>query len=304
MLLHGIETTGTVVSDHTTAGPAFAASLAELNSFLLARALSLTGKRELAEDLVQETMANAWQARASFIPGTNLKAWLCKILRNEFYSYQRRAWRQAPWCTIFEETIPSPPGEQLSAIDLCEAACAMNALPDPQRESLVLVGVCGFSYEETALLLGGTLGTVKSRVARARISLLQILQTRRLRRIKLHPASCHAFDEWLVQLDQLRLLACRLLESHDAGAFRSLAVTPKIAVGPVQRSAEKASRGLAANEPSAESRADLAARSTVSQPCPSAQPRPSLGAEIVEQMRRLSCSLGAAPPAFAAVEQG
>jgi len=202
--------------------------LAELTPFLLARALSLTGKRELAEDLVQETMANAWQARQSFTLGTNLKAWLCKILRNEFYSHQRRAWRQAPWCTVFEETIPSPPGEQMSAIDLCEAACAMNGLPDPQREALILVGVCGFSYEETALLLGGTLGTVKSRVARARISLLNTLQSRRLRRTKLHPASCTAFDDWLVQLDQLRIAACRLLETADSKERPKLAGVPKI----------------------------------------------------------------------------
>src|ERR1700749_3912859 len=189
----------------------FAMDLAELTPFLLARALSLTGKRELAEDLVQETMANAWQARNTFTPGTNLKAWLCKILRNEFYSHQRRAWRQAPWCTMFEETIPSPPGEQMSAIDLCEAACAMNGLPDPQREALILVGICGFSYEETALLLDGTLGTVKSRVARARISLLNILQSRRVRRTKLHPANCTAFDEWLVPLAPLRVQPRQIL---------------------------------------------------------------------------------------------
>ncbi len=148
---------------------AFAMDLAELTPFLLARALSLTGKRELAEDLVQETMANAWQARQSFTPGTNLKAWLCKILRNEFYSHQRRAWRQAPWSTVFEETIPSPPGEQMSAIDLCEAACAMNGLPDPQRESLILVGICGFSYERNWRCCSAARSArCKSRVARAR----------------------------------------------------------------------------------------------------------------------------------------
>jgi RNA polymerase sigma-70 factor (ECF subfamily) len=227
---------------------AFAMDLAELTPFLLARALSLTGKRELAEDLVQETMANAWQARQSFTPGTNLKAWLCKILRNEFYSHQRRAWRQAPWSTVFEETIPSPPGEQMSAIDLCEAACAMNGLPDPQREALILVGVCGFSYEETALLLGGTLGTVKSRVARARISLLNILQTRRLRRTRLHPASCTAFDNWLVQLDQLRIAACQILEIADGRERPKLVGVPKIplrvtntaSVIPPRASADKA----------------------------------------------------------------
>ena len=226
MLLHGHDDEKTAPDIHPRA--AFAMDLAELTPFLLARAMSLAGKRELAEDLVQETMANAWQARQSFTPGTNLKAWLCKILRNEFYSHQRRAWRQAPWCTMFEETIPSPTGEQMSAIDLCEAACAMNGLPDPQREALILVGVCGFSYEETALLLGGTLGTVKSRVARARLSLLNILQSRRLRRTKLHPATCTAFDQWLVQLDQLRISACRMLESPDNREQRKLATVPKI----------------------------------------------------------------------------
>ena len=160
--------------------------------------------------------------------GHEFKAWLCKILRNEFYSHQRRAWRQAPWCTVFEETIPSPPGEQMSAIDLCEAACAMNGLPDPQREALILVGICGFSYEETALLLEGTLGTVKSRVARARISLLNILQSRRLRRTKLHPANCTAFNDWLIQLDQLRIAACKFLETSPGEARPKLTAVPKI----------------------------------------------------------------------------
>jgi RNA polymerase sigma-70 factor (ECF subfamily) len=226
MLLQSRECEST--TQNLPSGAAFAMDLSELAPFLLARALSLTGKRELAEDLVQETMANAWQARQSFTPGTNLKAWLCKILRNEFYSHQRRAWRQAPWCTVFEETIPSPPGEQMSAIDLCEAACAMNGLPDPQREALILVGVCGFSYEETALLLGGTLGTVKSRVARARISLLNILQSRRLRRTKLHPATCTAFNDWLIHLDQTRIAACRILESAGDTEPQKLTAVPKI----------------------------------------------------------------------------
>jgi hypothetical protein len=108
----------------------------------------------------------------------------------------------------------------------------MNALPDPQREALILVGVCGFSYEETASLLGGTLGTVKSRVARARLSLLNVLQSRRLRRMKLHPASCNAFDDWLVQLDQLRISACRILESPDAEESRKLSAVPKIPLRP------------------------------------------------------------------------
>jgi hypothetical protein len=104
----------------------------------------------------------------------------------------------------------------------------MNGLPDPQREALILVGICGFSYEETALLLDGTLGTVKSRVARARISLLNILQSRRVRRTKLHPANSTAFDEWLVQLDQLRITACKILEAPLSEDRPKLTAVPKI----------------------------------------------------------------------------
>ena len=82
--------------------------------------------------------------------------------------------------------------------------------------------------EETALLLNGTLGTVKSRVARARISLLNILQSRRLRRTKLHPATCTAFDDWLVQLDQLRIAACKVLETPPGKDRPKLTAVPKI----------------------------------------------------------------------------
>jgi RNA polymerase sigma-70 factor, ECF subfamily len=284
MLLHNHEPTPSAART-VHQGAAFAMDLAELTPFLLARALSLTGKRELAEDLVQETMANAWQARQSFIAGTNLKAWLCKILRNEFYSHQRRAWRQAPWCTMFEETIPSPPGEQMSAIDLCEAACAMNGLPDPQREALILVGVCGFSYDETALLLGGTLGTVKSRVARARLSLLNILQSRRLRRTKLHPATCSAFDEWLVQLDQLRISACRILEAKDAKGHRKLASVPKIPLRPTASPNQVPERLAATDKAPAEDDAYAALGSPGSSPAESVLERGDL------EIRRLSDSL-------------
>ncbi|HEY1979802.1 MAG TPA: sigma-70 family RNA polymerase sigma factor [Xanthobacteraceae bacterium] len=216
----------------------FAKNLADTKNFLLARSLSLTGRRELAEDLVQETMANAWQARRSFMPGTNLKAWLCKILRNEFYSHQRRAWRQAPWPDMYNETIPSPPGEQQATLDLCETACAMNALPELQRKSLLLVGVCGFSYEETALLLGGTLGTVKSRVARARILLISVLQSRKTKQVHLRPANSESFQDWLVQLDQLRLQASQMLATGTFDKFNSSVKAPRIqlcAVSSAQR---------------------------------------------------------------------
>ena len=76
--------------------PDFKTELLGLVPFLRAFARSLTGNQEAADDLAQETLVKAWQSRSSFIPGTNLKAWLFTILRNQFYSDRRRAWRQAP----------------------------------------------------------------------------------------------------------------------------------------------------------------------------------------------------------------
>ena len=74
----------------------FKADLLDLIPFLRAFARSLCGNQEMADDLAQETLVKAWQARNMFAPGTNLKAWLFTILRNQFYSDRRRACRQAP----------------------------------------------------------------------------------------------------------------------------------------------------------------------------------------------------------------
>ncbi len=158
----------------------FADELAKLMPFLRAFAQSLSGNRELAEDLAQEALARAWRSRRSFAPGTNLKAWLCTILRNGFYSYRRRSWRQVPWNPELASSIPAPDGEQQWAVELSDTAHAMHRLTDVQREALILVGVSGFSYVDAALLTGSTVGTTKSRVARARKLLRDILDGRRL----------------------------------------------------------------------------------------------------------------------------
>src|SRR3954468_19536067 len=86
--------------------PDFKTELLGLVPFLRAFARSLTGNQEAADDLAQETLVKAWQSRSTFIPGTNLKAWLFTILRNQFYSNRRRAWRQAPWDQEAAERIP------------------------------------------------------------------------------------------------------------------------------------------------------------------------------------------------------
>lgn len=227
-------------------GAELEAALVALVPFLRDLSQSLTGTRELAEDLVQEVMANAWQFRRSFMPGTNLKAWLCTILRNEFYSYRRRAWRQVPWVIELEDTVPAPPGEQQSALELSDLACAMMALPAEQREAVTLIGICGFSYEETSLLLASTLGTVKSCVARARQSLATSFDRQRSRRVEFRPAHGNALHEWLIELDQFRVQACLTLASAAAEQFRKLRRVPTMAIRAIPNPPEHLSSAGAA----------------------------------------------------------
>jgi len=181
----------------------FEAGLTKLMPFLRVFARSLSGKAELAEDLAQEALAKALRARHSFTRGTNLKAWLCAILRHEYYSYQRRAWRQIDWDAALVETIAAPPGEQQWAVELSDTACAMHDLSGEQREALILVGVGGFSYKDAAVLSRSAEGTVKSRVGRARQSLRKILDSHRSLPIKSRPAHGNAMNEILAQLSQL-----------------------------------------------------------------------------------------------------
>ncbi len=89
---------------------------------LRAFARGLCHNRELAEDLVQDTLIKAWAAQARFEPGTNMKAWLFTILRHELYSHGRRAWRQVHWDTDKGERIPAPGNQQLWAAELSDAA--------------------------------------------------------------------------------------------------------------------------------------------------------------------------------------
>jgi RNA polymerase sigma-70 factor, ECF subfamily len=153
----------------------FKEDLLELIPFLRAFARSLCGNQETADDLAQETLVKAWQSRKTFAPGTNLKAWLFTILRNQFYSDRRRAWRQAPWDQDAAERIPGLSSEQTWAAELSDTARALSCLSDEQREALILVGAGGFSYEDAAAICKCAVGTVKSRVARARKTLLTIL---------------------------------------------------------------------------------------------------------------------------------
>ncbi|HEX3431493.1 MAG TPA: sigma-70 family RNA polymerase sigma factor [Rhizomicrobium sp.] len=146
----------------------FTADMAKLIPALRSMARLLYRNEESAADLAQETLAKAWAARGSFAPGTNLKAWLFTIMRNQFRSEARRNWRQVPWDEQAAERIPGPRGEQIWSIELKDAARAVKSLSKRQREALILAGVGGLSSEEAAAAIRCRPTAVKSRVSRAR----------------------------------------------------------------------------------------------------------------------------------------
>jgi RNA polymerase sigma-70 factor (ECF subfamily) len=156
---------------------AFQRDLVQLIPHLRAFARTLCGDAAAADDLAQDAMLKAWDARQSFQLGTNMKAWTFMILRNQFYSEKRRSWRQtqldqeAAERTLIAVDDPSAP------VALDELRQALGSLPDEQREALILVGAGGFAYEEAAAICGCAVGTVKSRVSRARRAVQGILET-------------------------------------------------------------------------------------------------------------------------------
>lgn len=155
---------------------------------LRAFAVSLTGKPDQADDLVQETMMKAWAAQASFEPGTNLKAWLYTILRNEFYSFYRKRKREVEDA---EGKIAASVGthpEQDAHMDFGDMQAALQRLPDDQREALLLVTASDLSYEEAAKVCGVAIGTIKSRVNRARSRLSELLDTKHAGEFSVAPA--------------------------------------------------------------------------------------------------------------------
>jgi len=142
---------------------------------LRAFAISLCGNVDRADDLVQETMLRALANIDSFQPGTNMSAWLFTILRNHFRSEYRKRRREVEDTDgHYADSLKSQP-EQLGKIELREFREALAQLPADQREALILVGASGFSYEEAAHICGCAVGTIKSRVNRARTRLAELL---------------------------------------------------------------------------------------------------------------------------------
>ena len=142
---------------------------------LRAFAISLSGNVDRADDLVQETLLRAMANIDSFQPGTNMSAWLFTILRNLFRSEYRKRRREVEDADgRYAETLKSHP-EQTGRVEFEEFRAALSKLPADQREALILVGASGFSYEDAAAICGCAVGTIKSRVNRARSKLSALL---------------------------------------------------------------------------------------------------------------------------------
>ncbi|MBU4434300.1 MAG: sigma-70 family RNA polymerase sigma factor [bacterium] len=154
----------------------FKRELVTLIPHLRAFARTLTGDATAADDLAQDAMMKAWDARASFQLGTNMKAWTFMILRNQFYSEKRRSWRQSQLDQDAAERTLVAVDDPEAPVALDELRLGLGMLPAEQREALILVGAGGFAYEEAAAICGCAVGTVKSRVSRARRALQAILE--------------------------------------------------------------------------------------------------------------------------------
>ena len=137
-------------------------------------AVSLARDPTAADDLVQDTLLRAWRARARFEPGTNFEAWTFTILRNVFYSGQRKHREVQDEDGSYTAKLSIPP-DQTGCIDLKDVHAALDRLAPIMREALVLVAIEGLTHEDAAVVMNCQVGTVKSRVWRARDQLTRTL---------------------------------------------------------------------------------------------------------------------------------
>ena len=183
----------------------FKDQLSQVIPHLRAFGRSLSGSRDLADDLVQETLLKAWAARKRFQAGTNMRAWTFIILRNLFLSQMRRARFKGEWDDITASKLLAAPASQDRHVELGDMQRALMHLPQPQREALILVGAGGFAYEEAAEICGCAVGTIKSRVARGRVALEALLTEGKLpsRRDHESPAGQSALQSIMSEVEDL-----------------------------------------------------------------------------------------------------
>jgi RNA polymerase sigma-70 factor, ECF subfamily len=135
----------------------------------------LCGNRDMADDLAQDTMMRAWAARASYTQGSNFRAWMFMIMRNQFYSTLRKNKRMTSLDPEVAERVLVVAPAQQNGINVDDVAKALQKLPAEQREVMLLIGANGLSYEEAAEIIGCAMGTVKSRLARGRAALTALI---------------------------------------------------------------------------------------------------------------------------------
>lgn len=142
---------------------------------LRAFAISLTRNNAIADDMVQDTIVKAWTNIDKYQAGTNMRAWLFTILRNSYYSNRRKAKREvADIDGVFTDSMAEKPAHD-GRLQMRDFKVAFAQLPDEQRETLILVGASGFSYEEAAEMCGVAVGTIKSRANRGRKRLAELM---------------------------------------------------------------------------------------------------------------------------------
>ncbi|OYU33578.1 sigma-70 family RNA polymerase sigma factor [Novosphingobium sp. PASSN1] len=155
----------------------FQTELTESTLHLRAFARSLCGNRDTADDLTQETLMRAWAARERFAAGTSFKAWTFTILRNVYFGQIRRLRFVGEYNEVEAERVLSTPATQEAGLEASDVLRAMALLPAAQREVLILAAVGDVSYREMAEICGVAVGTIKSRIARARISLAATIES-------------------------------------------------------------------------------------------------------------------------------
>jgi len=153
----------------------FKRELTEVVPHLRAFARGLCGRPDMADDLVQETLLKAWAAQERFEPGTSMRAWTFVILRNAYLTDMRRNRFRGEYDEGVAERILTAPAGQEEPLHLSDMHRALLTLPPERREALLLVGAGGFSYEEAAQICDCAVGTIKSRVGRARAALNSML---------------------------------------------------------------------------------------------------------------------------------
>jgi len=142
---------------------------------LRAFSMSLTRNSATADDMVQDTLVKAWTNIEKFQPGTNMRAWLFTILRNTYYSNRRKVKREvADVDGVFTASMAEKPAHD-GHLQMADFRKAFAQLSDEQRETLILVGASGFSYDEAAEMCGVAVGTIKSRANRGRLRLAKLM---------------------------------------------------------------------------------------------------------------------------------